>query len=153
MHLTIEEDDPARADVTELLNTHLDHMRSLSPPESVHALDIEGLKAPVMTFWTARRDGELFGCVALREIDTTHGEIKSMHTKASARGSGVARAMLAHLESEAARRGYSRLSLETGTMDGFLPARSLYARHGYEPCPPFGHYFEDPASVCMTKVL
>jgi putative acetyltransferase len=124
-----------------------------SPPESVHALDLDGLRAPDITFWSVWSDRTLVGCGALRQLSSEHGEIKSMHTVADHRGKGVAAALLTHILGEARSRRYRRVSLETGTMEGFAPARALYTRFGFRPCPPFGAYREDPNSVCMTLDL
>ena len=151
--MNIVEDDLTGGPVLALLERHMAHMRSLSPPESVHALDLSGLRGPEITFWTVWDGADLVGCGALKQIDPAHGEIKSMHTAAEHRGRGVAAAMLAHILAEARRRGYRRLSLETGSMDGFIPARMLYARNGFVECPPFGDYAEDPNSTFMTFVL
>ncbi|HEV6952986.1 MAG TPA: GNAT family N-acetyltransferase [Promicromonospora sp.] len=162
-------DSPARDDVRRLLDEHLTDMYATSPAESVHALDHTALLAPTVTFWTAREpDGTLLGCGALSELarehgtsthgtsthgTSTHGEIKSMRTAAAARGRGVASAVLATALTEARRRGYRRVSLETGTQDYFAPARRLYARHGFTPCGPFGSYVVDPNSTFMTLDL
>ena len=128
-------------------------MRQLSPPESVHALPIDKLRAPEITFWTIWEKDELLGCGALKQLDAAHGEIKSMRTVARHLRRGVARTMLDHLITEAGRRGYRRLSLETGAAEAFAPARELYARAGFTLCPPFADYVEDPNSVFMTKLL
>jgi putative acetyltransferase len=149
----IELDDPARPDVTALLEEHLADMHATSPAESVHALDVTALKVPGVTFWTARADGVLLGCGALKELDPGHGELKSMRTTAAARGTGVGRAMLLHLVATGRERGYTRLSLETGTQDYFLPARTLYAAHGFVECGPFGDYRLDPHSAFFTLEL
>ena len=149
--MLIEIDDPARADVSTLLAEHMADMVATSPPESVHALDVSGLKISTITFWTAREDGLLLGCGALKELDTGHAEIKSMRPTHAARGRGVASAMLQHIFSVAAERGYERLSLETGAEDYFETARRMYARHGFEVCEPFGSYVPDPNSVFMTR--
>jgi putative acetyltransferase len=146
-------DDPARDDVTRLLTEHLADMHATSPAESVHALDVTGLLAAEVTFWTARRDGELLGCAALKELAADHGEVKSMRTAPRARGAGVGAALVAHVIAEARARGYARLSLETGPQDFFAPARRLYARHGFEECGPFGDYRRDPHSVFFTLPL
>src|SRR5690349_17443292 len=119
-------------------------MHRHSPPESVHALDLDGLRRPDMTFWSVRHDGALLGCGALKQLDPAHGEIKSMRTVTAHLRKGVAARMLAHILDEAHRRAYRRLSLETGSMDAFLPARRLYERHGFRYCGPFGDYVEDP---------
>lgn len=146
-------DDPGRPDVVELLAEHLADMHATSPAESVHALDVSGLLAPEVTFWTVRRDGELLGCGALKELDHGHGEVKSMRTATSARGTGVASTILRHLLDQAAGRGYARVSLETGSQDFFEPARRLYTRHGFSRCGPFGDYTDDPHSVFFTRTL
>ena len=151
--MRIQEDDPRRPPVTRLLQAHLALMRSLSPPGSVHALDLDGLTAPGVTFWTGEEDGEILACGALKKLDAAHGEIKSMHTAEAARGRGLGDAMLGHIFSEAKARGYERLSLETGRPDTFGAAQRLYRRHGFRECPPFAGYTDDPFSLCMTKVL
>ena len=146
-------DDLRGPEIAELLQTHLVHMRAISPPESVHALDLDALRVPSITFWTMWQADSLIGCGALRELDPSHGEIKSMHTPMAQRGRGLGRRMVAHILDEARRRGYKRLSLETGATDDFIAARSLYAAFGFKTCPPFGDYFEDPFSTCMTLEL
>lgn len=149
----ISVDDPASIDIRALLDTHLAFARATSPPEDVHALDTDGLAAPDVTFFSMRDNGTLLGIGALRELDGSHGEIKSMHTAAPARGQGVGRAMLDHLLETARSRGYSRVSLETGTMEEFAAARALYLRAGFVECPPFADYFLSRNSVCMTLEL
>jgi putative acetyltransferase len=151
--MEIEIDDPARADVHALLAEHLDDMHATSPPESVHALDVSALRATGISFWTARRDGHLLGCAALKELAADHGEVKSMRTTTVARGTGVGRALLRHVIAEAVARGYGRLSLETGTQDYFAPARGLYAAAGFVACEPFAGYVLDPFSAYFTLVL
>jgi putative acetyltransferase len=147
-------DDPARPDVYALLEEHLRHMHELSPPESVHALDVARLKGPDISFWTARDDnGLLLGCGALKALDPTHGEIKSMRTPASARRRGAGRALLQHILATAQARGYTRLSLETGPQDGFAAAHRLYESAGFTVCGPFADYRLDPFSVFMTLAL
>jgi putative acetyltransferase len=143
-------DHPA---VLALLREHLADMALHSPPESVHALDLEGLRQPGLDFWTAWDGERLLGCGALKELDPGHGELKSMRTADAHRGAGVGAAMLRYLMDEGARRGYTRLSLETGAMPAFAPAHRLYARHGFRDCPPFGDYVDDPYSVFMTRAL
>ena len=135
-----------RQDLPRLLREHLQSMRLLSPPESVHALDLEGLRKPEITFWSAWLEAELLGCGALMELDAGHGEIKSMRT-------GVAAGLMRHILEEAKRRCYRRLSLETGSMEAFAPARSLYTRFGFQLCGPFADYAADPNSVFMTREL
>ncbi|MBK1713238.1 GNAT family N-acetyltransferase [Rubrivivax gelatinosus] len=151
--LRIEADDPARADVRALLEEHLRDMHALSPPESVHALDVGRLQRPDITFWSVRDGDTLLGCGALREIDAAHGEIKSMRTPQAQRRRGAGRAMLQHILAVAHERGYRQLSLETGSLPAFVPAQRLYTSVGFEPCGPFGDYRPDPNSVFMTLRL
>lgn len=148
------EGDLDSADVIALLSAHLDDMIATSPPESRHALPLDGLRAPDVTFWALRGGGgDLLGVAALQQIAADHGEIKSMRTADAHRRTGVAARLLAHLIAEGRRRGYRRLSLETGSMAFFAPARALYARTGFVACPPFGSYRLDPNSVFMTLDL
>ncbi len=151
--MRIELDDPARADVFALLEEHLRSMHDLSPPESVHALDVTGLKSPDITFWTVRDGNSLLGCGALKELDREHGEVKSMRTPASLRRRGAGRAILGHILQEARTRGYRRLSLETGSLDAFAPAQRLYESFGFTYCGPFSDYTPDTNSVFMTLEL
>ena len=151
--MEIRRDELRGAEIRALLDEHLLEMHSISPPESVHALDLTGLRRPEITFWTVWSGEMLLGCGALKEIDPTHGEIKSMRTAAKHRRSGVARALLEHIVQEARTRRYARLSLETGSETAFAPARSLYESFGFSYCPPFDGYREDPNSVFMTRLL
>ena len=151
--MRVELDDPERPDVHALLEEHLRSMYQLSPPESVHALDVSRLKGPDITFWSVRDGDTLLGCGALKEIDPEHGEVKSMRTPQALRRRGAGRAVLIHILSEARRRGYTRLSLETGSMDAFLPAQKLYESFGFTYCGPFADYRPDPYSVFMTLTL
>jgi len=144
--MQIRVDDLTSAPVIQLLREHLH-----SPPESVHALDLTGLRDPAITFWTIWNGGELLGCGALKELDPQQGEIKSMRTAAAHLRTGVARRLLEHMLEEARRRGYTRLSLETGSAAAFAPAQMLYASFGFEYCGPFADYRLDPYSVFMTK--
>src|SRR5262245_56269461 len=146
-------DDPGLHEVRELLEEHLRNMHELSPPESVHALDVSKLQEPNITFWTVRDGSLLLGCGALKEIDSEHGEIKSMRTPLSLRRRGAGRAVLAHIIAVARQRGYKRLSLETGSMEAFIPAQRLYESFGFSYCEPFGAYGPDPNSVFMTLAL
>jgi putative acetyltransferase len=146
-------DDPACADVRALLEEHLRSMYELSPPESVHALDVNALKTPDITFWSVRDGEQLLGCGALKELDAGHGEVKSMRTPQSMRRRGAGRAVLTHIIGVARERGYQRLSLETGAMAAFAPAQRLYQSFGFTFCPPFGGYRLDPNSVFMTLRL
>ena len=149
MNLIIEAEDPRSPDVEALLEVHLAFAHQVTPAGHVHALGIEGLTGPGVVFFGARREGVLLGIGALRELDPRHGEIKSMHIIRSARGEGIGRAMVDHLLMLSGRRGYRRVSLETGTMEAFAPARRLYERMGFRVCPPFGGYTANPHSVCM----
>ncbi|MGB0387524.1 MAG: GNAT family N-acetyltransferase [Ardenticatenaceae bacterium] len=151
--MNIRIDDLRGPEIYGLLQEHLENMRQLSPPESVHALDLDGLRKPEITFWTVWEDGELLGCGALKELDPQHGEIKSMRTASSHLRKGVAAYIVNHILEVAKERGYSRLSLETGSMEAFKPAHKLYAKFGFTRCAPFADYFEDPYSICMTKEL
>jgi putative acetyltransferase len=151
--MRIERDDLSRPQVHALLQEHLDNMYELSPPESVHALDLGKLRRPEITFWTAWDGETLVGCGAIKELDAQHGEIKSMRTPTALRRRGAGRAMLAHIIEQARARGYRRLSLETGSQDGFKPAQTLYASFGFQPCGPFADYPEDPHSFFMTLEL
>lgn len=151
--MRIDLDDPARADVYALLDEHLRSMYELSPPESVHALDVSGLKRADITFWTVREGDLLIGCGALKHLSPQHGEIKAMRTPAALRRRGAGRAVLNHILAEARRRGYKRLSLETGTAEAFTAAHKLYESAGFQHCGPFGDYKLDPYSVFMTLDL
>jgi putative acetyltransferase len=141
------------AEVHALLNEHLANMYELSPPESVHALDLAKLRTPDITFWTVWEDDELIGCGALKELTPTHGEIKSMRTPKRLRRRGAGRAVLAHIIETARRRGYETLSLETGSPPAFAPAQALYRSFGFDVCGPFADYREDPNSVFMRLAL
>jgi putative acetyltransferase len=152
--MRIEIDDLSRPEIQALLNEHLQSMHSLSPAESVHALDIEALRRPEITFWSVWNDGsELLGCGALKEINLHHGEVKSMRTPSTHRRQGAGRAMLQHIIAIAKSRNYKRLSLETGAIDAFKPAQMLYESFGFTYCKPFAGYVEDPNSVFMTLRL
>ena len=151
--MDIRIDDLRGPEIAALLEEHLVQMRAQSPPESVHALDLDALRRPEITFWTGWIDGALAGCGALKELEPAHGEIKSMRTARGFRRQGVGRAILTHMIREGERRQYHRLSLETGSMDAFYPARELYESFGFSYCPPFGDYLPDPNSVFLTKVL
>ncbi|MFC7533164.1 GNAT family N-acetyltransferase [Actinoplanes sp. GCM10030250] len=146
-------DDLSGPRIAALLREHVDEMRSASPPESVHALDLDGLRRPEVTVWSVYDGDELVGCGALKELGPTSGEVKSMRTAPAAQRRGVASAVLTHLTEEARRRGYARLYLETGSMDFFAPARALYTRFGFRLCEPFGDYLPDPNSVHMELAL
>ena len=146
-------DDLTHPAVLALLDEHLADMHAYSPPESVHALDHDELRAPDVTFWTAWDGEELLGCGALKELDARHGEIKSMRTSRSQLRKGVAAAILEHIIAVARERGYERLSLETGSGGPFEAALRFYERHGFEYCEPFADYVLDPFSRFMTREL
>jgi putative acetyltransferase len=149
--MEIRVDDLTGPAIIQLLEEHLQSMKLHSPPESIHALDLTGLRQPEITFWSVWRDGELMGCGALKELDARHGEIKLMRTAAAHRRKGVATRLMHHILEEAQRRSYRRLSLETGSMAAFEPARRLYAGFGFQLCEPFADYVLDPYSVFMTR--
>lgn len=151
-------DNLENPDVHNLLREHLAQMAAQSPPESIHALDLDALKQPDITFWTVWDDtptgrGALMGCGALKELSANHGEIKSMRTATAFLRRGVAAAMLSHILDEAKQRGYRQLSLETGSMQAFKPAQQLYKRFGFTECEPFADYQPDPNSIFMTRSL
>lgn len=145
--------DPGEPDVVALLEGHLAFAAEHSPPEDIHALDLDGLRHPSITVLAARRDGVLLGVGALKVLDATHGELKSMHTLAAARGSGVGALVLARLLDEARDRGLTWVSLETGSMEAFAPARRLYARAGFVPCEPFSDYEPSRNSTFLTRAV
>ena len=151
--MEIRVDDLSGAEVHELLRGHLRGVARYSPPESAHALDLAALRRPEITFWTAWEKGTLVGCGALKELDARRGEIKSMRTAAGHLRKGVATNLLREIIEEARRRGYTRLSLETGSAEAFAPARALYAKFGFEYCGPFGEYVVDRYSVFMRLEL
>lgn len=149
----IDIDDPRAADVRELLGRHLEFARATTPPEGVFALEADALADPAVTFFSYREDGELLAVGALKQLDDAHAEVKSMHTAQAARGRGIGRAMVEHLLAVARERGLRQVSLETGNMAEFAPARSLYAKAGFVPCGPFGDYEANATSAFMTMGL
>lgn len=151
--MDIRIDDLRSEAIIAMLHAHKADLAQHSPPESCHALDLDGLRAPAVTFWSVWQTGELLGCGALKELDATHGEIKSMRTDSRHVRKGVAAGLMRHILQEARGRNYRRLSLETGSMEVFEPARALYERFGFEPCGPFADYVEDPYSMFMTIAL
>ena len=151
--MRIIEDNLHGEAIRALLLEHLQSMASHSPPESVHALDLEALRAPEVKFWAAWQDKALLGCGALQQLQAGHGEIKSMCTASAHRRKGVAANLLKHIMQFAQQHAYRRLSLETGSMAAFAPARALYERFGFDYCPPFADYVDDPYSVFMTREL
>lgn len=151
--MEIRRDDLRGPEIAALLREHLRALALLSPPESMHALDLDKLRQPDITFWSVWGGAELLGCGALKELDPGHGEIKSMRTAAAHLRRGVAAALMRHILDEAVRRSYRRLSLETGSSTAFTPAHNLYSRFGFRRCGPFADYGEDPNSVFMTREL
>lgn len=140
-------------EIATFLEQHLEDMRAVSPPESKHALDLEGLRAAEVSFWSVFDGSTLVGCGALKALDPRHAELKSMRVAVARRGQGVGAMLLGHLLQQARARGFRRVSLETGSMPFFAPARRLYERHGFVCCAPFGEYREDPNSVYMSRLL
>jgi putative acetyltransferase len=151
--MNIKIDDLRGPEIAALLQEHLDNMHELGPPESVHALDLEALRKPEITFWSAWEGRDLAGCGALKELDAQYAEVKSMRTVKAFLRKGVASQILAHIIDVAQQRGYKRLSLETGTVSAFEPAHRLYSSYGFKHCGPFADYVEDPNSIFMTKEL
>lgn len=151
--LRIIADDVTSVQVVTLLQTHQAQMAAGSPPESVHTLDLDELRASDVAFFSAWIGDDLVGCGGIKTLDPTHAEIKSMHTTVAARGRGIGEQLLAHLISHARDAGLQRLSLETGSAEQFAPARRLYSRSGFSECEPFAPYIEDPHSVFMTLAL
>jgi len=151
--MEILKDDLSNGAVIEFLEEHLKEMATHSPIESVHALDVQALLAPEITFWTAWQDSDLLGCAALKELGRQHGEIKSMRTARAHLGKGVASTLLTHLIIESGSRGLKRLSLETGSGVAFSPAHALYSKFGFVDCEPFADYVHDPYSRFFTRVL
>lgn len=151
--MEIKIDDLSGPEIAALLAEHLECMAQVSPPESRHALDLERLRQPSITFWTVWDGKQLAGCGALKEIDPAHGEVKSMRTAKTQLRRGVASMLLQHIIAEANRRGYRRLSLETGSMPYFEPARSLYRKAGFKECAAFADYKPDPNSTFFTQEI
>ncbi|WDL95960.1 GNAT family N-acetyltransferase [Alicyclobacillus sp. ALC3] len=151
--MEIRLDDMTDSQVIALIGQHLRSMEDYSPAASIHALDLDNLRRPDITFWTVWEGDELLGCGALKDLGGGHGEVKSMRTATAHLRKGVARYVLQHIVAEARQRGYYRLSLETGSNEAFDPAKKLYATFGFELCRPFADYQEDPYSVFMTMEL
>ena len=151
--ITIAAESPVQAALSDLMARHAEAMHADTPPESIHMLDAADLAAPGIFFYVMREDGRAVGMGAVKRIGPAEGEIKSMHVLSELRGRGLARRMLDHLVSAAQAEGITRLSLETGSQQGFAPARRLYQTAGFVPCPPFADYRDDPMSVYMTRSL
>ncbi|MFJ6383793.1 GNAT family N-acetyltransferase [Kitasatospora sp. NPDC092039] len=151
--MQIATDDLSGPEIADFLADHVRQMRATSPPESTHALDLDALRRPGITFWSVRDGSVLVGCGAIKRLDAHHAELKSMRTSPLRKRSGVASLLLEHIIAEATRMGFTRLSLETGSTDFFLPARKLYEKFGFVPCEPFADYRPDPNSTFMTRAL
>ncbi|MFA3919608.1 GNAT family N-acetyltransferase [Ruegeria hyattellae] len=151
--LLVGRDNARNADIRALLLRHFELMRDASPEESCHVMEPDALLEAGAVLISARQGNAVLGIGALTEIAPGHGELKSMHTAAEARGRGVARAILQVLIAKAQDRALQRVSLETGSDALFAPARALYTAHGFSECQPFGNYREDPLSVFMTRTL
>ncbi|MFG2249528.1 GNAT family N-acetyltransferase [Spirillospora sp. NPDC048823] len=146
-------DDLSGPRIAEFLDEHVREMRAITPLESKHALDLDGLRRPEVTFWSIMDGEAVVGCGALQRLDATHAELKSMRTATARKRSGIASLLLEHILTQAALMGLTRLSLETGSAEFFAPARRLYQKFGFEYCEPFGDYKPDPHSVFMTREL
>lgn len=146
-------DDLSGPEIAEFLHEHVRQMREITPVENAYALDLDGLRRPGITFWSALDDGAIVGCAALKRLDATHAELKSMRTATARKRSGIASRLLDHVLAEARDAGYRRMSLETGTDEFFLPARRLYEKFGFEYCAPFGDYAPSAHNTFMTRTL
>jgi putative acetyltransferase len=146
-------DDLSGPEIAAFLDEHVQEMLSISPPESKHALDLDGLRTPDITFWSVMDGDTLVGCGALKRLDPDHAEVKSMRTRPARKRGGIASLLLEHIITEAKRMGFTRLSLETGSADFFQPARKLYEKFGFDYCEPFASYKLDPHSAFMTRTL
>ncbi|MER5813686.1 GNAT family N-acetyltransferase [Streptomyces sp. NPDC002033] len=151
--MKIAVDDLSGPEIAAFLCAHVRQMQSISPPESKHALDLDALRRPGVTFWSVRDGDTVLGCGAIKRLDEGHAELKSMRTSPARKRSGIASFLLGHILTEATRMGFTRLSLETGTAEFFLPARKLYEKFGFTSCEPFADYRPDPHSTFMTKAL
>ncbi|MFG2212795.1 GNAT family N-acetyltransferase [Streptomyces sp. NPDC048638] len=146
-------DDLSGPEIARFLDEHVQQMRSLTPVESKHALDLNSLRRPDITFWPVSEGDSLVGCGAIKRLDAGHAELKSMRTRSTRQRSGIASQLLEHIIAEARGMGFTRLSLETGAAESFLPARRLYERFGFQHCEPFADYQPDPNSTFMTRAL
>ena len=146
-------DDLSGPEIAGFLEDHVQEMRSITPLESKHALDLDGLRQPEITFWSVMDGDTLVGCGAIKRLDAGHAELKSMRTAPDRKRSGIASLLMEHIITEARRMGFTRLSLETGSAEFFVPARKLYEKFGFDYCEPFGDYKPDPYSRFMTRVL
>ncbi|MFL6144281.1 MAG: GNAT family N-acetyltransferase [Labedaea sp.] len=146
-------DDLSGPEIAAFLGEHVQQLRTITPLESKYALDLDALRAPEITFWTVLDADTLVGCAAMKTLDATHAEIKSMRTAPERTRSGIASLLLEHIVAEARRMGFTRLSLETGTADFFEPARKLYEKFGFQYCQPFDDYRPSPHNTFMTRAL
>ena len=151
--MIIKIDDLHGPEIAQLLQEHLDHMHSVSPAASVHALDIEALRRPDITFWSAWEDHHLCGCGAIKKINAEYAELKSMRTAKEYQRQGVALNILNTVIIEAKARGYKKLYLETGSQPAFAPARTMYLNRRFKLCEPFEGYIHDENSVFMSLDL
>ncbi|WP_169947664.1 GNAT family N-acetyltransferase [Microbispora sp. H11081] len=151
--MRIVEDDLSGPQIAEFLREHVREMRSITPLESKHALDLDGLRGPEIRFWSVMDGAAVVGCGAIKRLDAEHAELKSMRTAPARKRGGVASLLLRHILTEAERMGFARLSLETGSAEFFLPARRLYEKFGFDYCEPFADYRPDPNSVFMTRLV
>lgn len=151
--MKIVTDDLSGPEIAAFLDEHVREMRSITPPESKHALDLDGLRGPEITFWSVLDGDRIVGCGAVKRLDARHAEVKSMRTAPARKRAGIASLLLSHIIAEAGRAGFARLSLETGSAAFFLPARRLYEKFGFTYCEPFAGYRPDPRSVFMTRPL
>ena len=141
------------SEVNDLLKKHFIELRSVSPVGSTHVLDIDGLKDPSIKFWSLWENNKLIGCGALKFLEKNHGEFKSIRVADEFRKKGIGERIIEHLIEEAKKLEISKLSIETGAGEFFLPARNLFSKFGFKLCPPFAHYKEDPHSCYYTLNL
>jgi putative acetyltransferase len=146
-------DDLSGPEIAAFLTEHVRQMHEITPIENAYALDLDGLRRPDITFWTAVDGTTVVGCAALKHLDPSHAELKSMRTAPARTRTGVASRLLEHVIGAARQRGYRRISLETGTDEFFLPARRLYEKFGFHYCDPFGGYPPSPHNTFMTRAL
>ena len=140
-------------EVNDLLKKHFIELRSVSPAGSTHVLDIDGLKDPSIKFWSLWENNKLIGCGALKFLEKDHGEFKSIRVADEFRKKGIGERIIKHLIDEAKKLEISKLSIETGAGEFFLPARNLFSKFGFKTCPPFAHYKKDPNSCYYTLDL
>ena len=151
--MIIRLDDLRGPQIASFLDEHIRDMKAVSPPGSKHALDLEGLRRPEISFWTVWDESQIAGCGALKELSADHGELKSMRTAKPYRRHGIASMLMSHITEVSKHKGYRRLSLETGSMAFFEPARRFYAKFGFTPCGTFADYKLDPNSIFMSRPI